>query len=1312
MRFPKFLYALPRYWRRGYHTRRPEVPRPLVLEPFEDRVLLSILFSSSGSRTVQDNGGPVITYPSVDLIFWGTGWSAGSGPALRTSLEHAVDAILQGPYLTGLGQYRHIGPGLRVRSDAITTSNPPSCFTNGQVNGMLLTNLGNHALPNPAIDNQLLYMVIPQPGSGTCSDIGGEHFSDTFNGTHFHFGWTINNGNLDTLTTIFSHELVEAASDAEPNNNVAFYVPSTNDEIGDKEAQNYSYRLPNSDILVQSYLSQQDHAYIVPTGQSQNFIVTNSSSRILGVTGDQLGNHNDTITIDRSSGGGVRVTLNGEVAQFDPGQISFIVVNSGTGNDVINVLRTAVPVAINSAGAATVNVGVGGSVQSILGAVTITNSSSLTTVNVDDSTDVTTRTPTFDTFTPSGDTAYGRITGLAPATITYRYRDTNYVSVQTGPGARTVNVLATGKPLYLSGHGQNTVNVGNLAHTLQDILGSLYLSNTSSTWLNVDDSADSRAVSALVSDGQIIGTMLPSSINYGPNTLSNLDILGGSGNNTFTFNMTTALFQVDLFTGHGFNTENVQRTRRLVDIDNGNNGTVNIGVGGSVQGILGAVVITNSSGLTTVNVDDSNDATARTVTFDSYKLPWDSPYGRITGLAPATIDYNYGDTNEVNVQTGPGGGTLNVQSTGKPLHLSGHGQNTVTVGNSIHGVQDILGSVYLSNSSRTDLTVDDSADSRGQNALISATQITGMLPSSINYATTTLSSLTIDGGSGGNTFNVLSTAAGTTVTINAGTGSDTIIVGNPTLADAGPVTVNGRPGGSTTLIVDDHGTSTSETYTVTATSVSRTSAGGGTISYSNVHNLIVKVGTATEVVNVLGTPANTSVTLNAGGANDLFNIGDAFNTLDGVLGDLTVNGQGGNNKLTLNNQGEGYPNDFSYGIYAGYVQVSHGLRFLSVYYANMPQLLFNGPSSGVDLYEVYGIAAGTQLTLNGGTGTNSLQVRRSRLNNWLITGPNAGSVNGNLRFTGMNYLITDYGGTNVFAFTPGGSVPDIRSNVGNTAKLDFSAYGSGVAVNLATATVPGVVTDGFSGIQTFIGATGSNRLMGPNADTTWTITNPDTVTVGAMVFSGFQNLVGGSGADRFQFSSIGTISGSIDGGGGTNTLDYSAYTGTVLVNLQTGMATGVGGGIANNSIQNVIGGTGPGGYNILVGNGGNYLQDGTGRRNLLTAGASASTLVGGNGDDILIGGTTAYDLEMDLASLQAIMTYWAGTTDDFPTRMANLLSGNGVPLLDASMVVNNGGGNTMLGHGSGSPNQVLYYGLDPSLENTDYDPTRDGWVYI
>src|SRR5205823_7989617 len=167
----------------------------------------------------------------------------------------------------------------------------------------------------------------------------------------------------------------------------------------------------------------------------------------------------------------------------------------------------------------------------------------------------------------------------------------------------------------------------------------------------------------------------------------------------------------------------------------------------------------------------------------------------------------------------------------------------------------------------------------------------------------------------------------------------------------------------------------------------------------------------------------------------------------------------------------------------------------------------------------------------------------------------------------------------------------------------------------------------------FDGGTGANTLQASNAANLWDVSAQGAGLVNTISFLNVQNLTGGADTDTFTFLDGAAVSGSIDGGGGNNTLDYSASTNNVIVDLPLGSATNVGGSVAN--IQNLTGGAGS---NILVGNGGNVLTGGTGR-NLLIAGATASTLVGGGADNILIGGTTAYD--MDLASLQAIMDYWA-----------------------------------------------------------------------
>jgi hypothetical protein len=321
-------------------------------------------------------------------------------------------------------------------------------FHNSDVQAMLRDAINAHALPNPNNDGQLLYMVIPQPGTSAGS-LAGEHSYDYSTDGLYHYGWTINDGSLDTITSWFSHELVEAVTDPE---GTAIQVNPRNaidwNEIGDHDAQNYSYRLNN--VKVQSYFSARDHAYIVPTGQTQNFVV--SSSRALTVAGDQLTNPNDTITVDRSTANGVVVTLNGEMVQFDPNAITSITVANGTGTDTINVNRTlaSAPLTVASNSGATVNIGNAASLQDVQGAVTLSNAQGSMTVNLDDSADPTNRTPTLDTVTLGG-APYGRVTGLAPAAIQYTTSNTGSVAIKTGSGGVTVTALGTGVPITLTG---------------------------------------------------------------------------------------------------------------------------------------------------------------------------------------------------------------------------------------------------------------------------------------------------------------------------------------------------------------------------------------------------------------------------------------------------------------------------------------------------------------------------------------------------------------------------------------------------------------------------------------------------------------------------------------------------------------------------------------------------------------------------------------------------------------------------------------------------------------------------------------------
>lgn len=134
-------------------------------------------------------------------------------------------------------------------------------------------------------------------------------------------------------------------------------------------------------------------------------------------------------------------------------------------------------------------------------------------------------------------------------------------------------------------------------------------------------------------------------------------------------------------------------------------------------------------------------------------------------------------------------------------------------------------------------------------------------------------------------------------------------------------------------------------------------------------------------------------------------------------------------------------------------------------------------------------------------------------------------------------------------------------------------------------------------------------------------------------------LNGGDDDDLFVFENGASIFGAINGGNGVNTIDFSAYSTGININLATGVGTG-----ASNytAIRNVIGGsgadtiTGDSLNNLLVGNSGN---------DILNGGLGNDTLSGGLGVDTLQGGGDS-DTVSETANVNFILT-------------ASLLTGNG-----------------------------------------------------
>jgi len=621
----------------------------------------------------------------------------------------------------------------------------------------------------------------------------------------------------------------------------------------------------------------------------------------------------------------------------------------------------------------------------------------------------------------------------------------------------------------------------------------------------------------------------------------------------------------------------------------------------------------------------------------------------------------------------------------------------------------------------------------------------------------------IFGGSGSNTYNISGTETFFATTLNTGDGTDTVNV----QATSGPLTVHGHGGGGNDVInlgnaghlggvaapitidngpsffnvnIDDSADSTDHLNVdlgLTAMGGSLygivTGLSGGAISYKNddTRAVTVKTGTGTEVVQVeaagvLGfNPANLT-TVEGNSSNTTVNVGSG-NSLAAISGALRITNPPHFSHVNINDSADStsHPN-------AALTATSlTGLSSGAITFGgdDLASLIING-GGGSNTYNIVntqasGALGGNLTTLNTGAGADTVNVQGATgalaINSASGSGADAINLGDAANTLGSIFapVSVNAAATDTLTFNDQGTAADRAYMVG-VASVSWS---SGPGVNYTG--IGSLTVNGGSGNDSYnltgtsatvaltvIGGSGNNELIGSDAGNFWSLagTNAGSLTGPAYAssasFSNIPNLTAGNGGDTFQFADGAAITGNLTGGG-SDALDYSQYTTSVVVDLQStvaGIDTGVGGVVSG--IKSVTGGSGvpagPGVYNILIGNGGNVLTGGDGRRNLLIAGASASTLIGGNDDDILIGGTTSYDTEPGLVSLQAIMAYWSSTADDYATRVANLLSGNGVPLLDASMVTSNGGGNTMMGNHGGAGEMNLFYGS--ATDTTDQNP--------
>jgi acrosin len=582
-------------------------------------------------------------------------------------------------------------------------------------------------------------------------------------------------------------------------------------------------------------------------------------------------------------------------------------------------------------------------------------------------------------------------------------------------------------------------------------------------------------------------------------------------------------------------------------ITNSVNGAyVHLGSGGSMQGIQGPVTINNYNHLTWLELDDSGDATGRSVTVNGTS---------VSGLAPATVSFNPGALYYLTIHGGTGGNafyvgdtpdlgggltwlfsgtgsdTVNVYATTSNLTIAGQsGQDYVLVGSdssylgkgtlaNIKGVVNVYnggGSTYL--------YVDDGADSASRTATLSAAGLTGLSPATIQWtptasATGGVTFLDIYGSSAGSTYNVNDTpnlsyytslntgAGGDTVNVNAttgglevpnGGGQDFVYVGNGTVAGIkGLVNVDGP--GSTYLYVRDGSDTTGRIATLTASTltglspatITWTPASGST---GGVTFLDIMGSSAGSTYNVNDTPQLYAYTLLGTGAG-----GDVVN-VNGTTGTLyAYNGGGSDNVYVGNGTVAGIKGLVDvYGSGATYLYVLDASD-TAPHTATLTTSSLTGLSTGTIQWTASPFSTGgvVAVSIAGSSASSTYNVTSTPsiyASVAINTGASADTVNVNAT-SGTLYVFN--GGSQDFVNVGNGTLAGIQGLVNVTGSGSTYLYvkdGSDTTARTATLTASGLTglslgTITWTATSTSTGGVTFLDILGGSAGSTYNVTN-------------------------------------------------------------------------------------------------------------------------------------------------------------------------------------------------------------------------------
>jgi hypothetical protein len=902
---PIWLKRLVHPSRRGGIRKPRRRPRSAIprLEQLEDRTVPTIVFKNQfGTEQLLPQGGSTLSSPHVYLIFWGSYWEMNSGPQQQQLIISAAQTLFNSAYFTGQVQYGTDGTVLYGGFDN-HTSDPPPSFSSDDITNTLHNDIDTGMVPDSQNTGDDLYVLITPPGaiSAQGPNVGG------YNAYSFQFDHSIlppdftldnyvycwvgggtnpNTFSVDTYSYFLSHELTEAITDPQsfrPFPNIGYNgyrvnpganfqnPPPNSNQIADYEAQSYTYHL--DDVQVQSYWSDADKNFVIPDGNLQNFLVNNGA---LTVTGDQFGSpYNDSISISTNAQGGVFVDENGETVGFDKGAITSINVNTGNGNDTVYVYKTLanIPVTIQLGnGQDNVFVQPVSGLQDIQGAVTVNGGLGTSTLTVDDSGNSASAnwTVTDSSISRPGSPAI-TYHNLQNVTVNGGSGQTAFEVKSTAAGAASiistgdspfdgVNVEATTGPLTVNdGVGSSDTTV--ISQTPEDLDGIQGLVTVNgqgnSDELFVDDRLNGNPATWTVSGnnvtrisgagGGVIGTGVPSIAVIDYSAIHQLNLYGGTGGSAF--DLSPSLHNLDELP--------------VSTIIYGSNGATN-----------------------KLAAEDGNSPFNSTwiVTDDLVTRSYSNP-----GSPPHTAAFEYHFFQTLVLNGGSGANLYNVWSTDSITTTqinTGTGNDIINVGGGNAKLLDpIQGPVNVTGQGGTDtLYLNDQDSTIAHTFALTASSVGRDNAATIGFAG--MAGVVVNGGSGGDTFNVTGISEAAPFTINGGAGDDSVNLNNPDLSDnpnlIHQLVFNGG-GGYDTLSLNDQNAAADGLFTLASGSLTNANAPLLTLNFdTTLEKLNVNTGSGNDTFVILNSPIAPAVAINGGGG---------VNTLDyaAYTGDINVN---------------------------------------------------------------------------------------------------------------------------------------------------------------------------------------------------------------------------------------------------------------------------------------------------------------------------------------------------------------------------------------------------------------------------------------